>query len=447
MAEDRRTILIVDDEAAQRELLAEFVGSLGFAWTTAASAEAALETIRRELPAMVLLDVRLPGMSGIEALDEIRNIAGDLPVLLITAFADLRQAVEAMKHGADDYLAKPIDLDELAAAITDAIGRPDVGPVAARPVVADLPEKIVCVSPPMRHLIETAAVVAPSTAPVLITGESGTGKEVVAELMHRWSGRAKGPFVVANCAGWSESLIESELFGHVKGAFTGASTARPGLFRAAAGGTLFLDEIGELPLHLQPKLLRALESRQITPVGSEAVIEVDTRLVAATNRDLEAAIGEGKFREDLYYRINVIELHVPPLRDRREDILPLAKQFATEFAGAPVRLSPQAAQCLLIHSWAGNVRQLRNAIQRACLLCRGDVILPEHLPSPLTRSLDATDGAENRGRLSQVERATILATLEECGGNRTRTAEKLGISRRALIYKLRAIESEDGSTA
>ncbi len=297
MAEDRRTILIVDDEAAQRELLAEFVGSLGFASTTAASAETALETIRRELPAMVLLDVRLPGMSGIEALDEIRNIAGDLPVLLITAFADLRQAVEAMKHGADDYLSKPIDLDELAAAITDAIGRPDVGPVAARPVVADLPEKIVCVSPPMRHLIETAAVVAPSTAAVLITGENGTGKEVVAELMHRWSGRAKGPFVVANCAGWSESLIESELFGHVKGAFTGASTARPGLFRAAAGGTLFLDEIGELPLHLQPKLLRAIESRQITPVGSEAVIEVDTRLVAATNRDLEAAIGEGKFRE------------------------------------------------------------------------------------------------------------------------------------------------------
>ena len=248
--------------------------------------------------------------------------------------------------------------------------------------------------------------------------------------------------MAANCAGLPESLIESELFGHAKGAFTGADTARQGFFRAAHGGTLFLDEIGEMPLHLQPKLLRALESGQITPVGSDTPVEIDTRLVAATNRELAQAVIEGKFRDDLYYRINVVELIVPPLRERRNDVLPLARRFAAEFAGGPVRLSPQTTQCLLTYRWPGNVRELRNAIQRACLLCRGDVILPEHLP-PKVAAQTSTPETENAdaGRLSQVERATILATLEECGGNRTHAAKKLGISRRALIYKLRAIEA------
>ncbi|NQU25029.1 MAG: sigma-54-dependent Fis family transcriptional regulator, partial [Candidatus Nealsonbacteria bacterium] len=244
-------------------------------------------------------------------------------------------------------------------------------------------------------------------------------------------------------AGLPESLIESELFGHTKGAFTGASDARQGFFRAADGGTLFLDEIGELPMHLQPKLLRALETGQITPVGGDAPIAVETRLVAATNRNLEEAVREGTFRDDLYYRINVVELTVSPLRQRREDVLPLARRFGAEFAGGPVRLSPQAVQSLLAYSWPGNVRQLRNAVQRACLLCRGDVIMPEHLPpkiAALAAGFNQRDA--DRGRLSQVERATILATLEECGNNRTHTAAKLGISRRALIYKLRAIEAD-----
>ena len=292
-------------------------------------------------------------------------------------------------------------------------------------------------------MLETAAVVAPSTAPVLILGPSGVGKEVVAELIHRWSPRSKGPLVVANCAGLPESLIESELFGHTRGAFTGADAARQGYFRAADGGTLFLDEIGELPMHLQPKLLRALESGQITAVGSEKAVEVDTRLVAATNRDLGEAVRAGKFRDDLYYRINVVELIVPPLYERSEDVLPLARRFAVEFAGGPVRLSPRVTQCLLAYRWPGNVRELRNAIQRACLLCRGDVILPEHLPPKVAAlAADRESDEAPAGRLSQVERATILATLEECGGNRTQTAKKLGISRRALIYKLRAMESE-----
>jgi len=443
MPEQQRTILVVDDEPSQRELLGGFVESLGFCAKEAASAEEALDALRRGLPDMVLLDVRLPGMSGIEALAEIRKLAEHLPVLLITAYADLRQAVAAMKGGADDYLAKPVDLEELKAAILDAIGPADQPPPRPKPH-PELPDWFVAKSPAMRHLVQTAAVVAPSDAPVLITGESGTGKEVVAGLIHHWSPRRQGPLVVANCAGLPESLIESELFGHTKGAFTGATQSRQGYFRAAEGGTLFLDEIGELPVHLQPKLLRALEAKHITPVGSDTPVEVDTRLVAATNCDLEKAVAEGRFRDDLYYRINVVELSVPPLRQRREDILPLARSFAAEFAGTPVRLSPQAVQCLLAYSFPGNVRELRNAIQRACLLCRGDVIMPEHLP-PKMAGLAAAglQPDSDQDRLSQVERATILATLEECGGNRTRAAAKLGISRRALIYKLRAIGGEE----
>ncbi len=437
------TILIVDDDASQRQLLGGFVESLGLRVREAASGEAALESIDREPPDLVLLDVRLPGISGIDVLAAARKRHPALRILLITAHADLRQAVAALKSGADDYLAKPVDLDELRAAVLDALGlagQPEAWIAAVE--VPPLPEGFICRSPAMRRVVQTAAVVAPSDAPVLISGESGVGKEVVVQLIHRWSPRAKGPLVAANCAGLPEGLIESELFGHTKGAFTGADAQRRGFFRAAEGGTLFLDEIGELPLGLQPKLLRALESGQVTPVGSDAPVQVDARLVAATNRDLAEAVEQGTFRDDLYYRINVVELIVPPLRDRRDDILPLARRFATEFAGSPVRLSPQAAQYLLTHGWPGNVRELRNAVQRACLLCRGDIILPEHLPPKIAAAGTSGDEPADTGRLSQVERATILATLEECGQNRTHAAKKLGISRRALIYKLRAIESE-----
>ncbi len=439
------TILIVDDEAPQRRLLAGFVESLGYRAVEASSGEEAIGAVRQRRPDMVLLDVRLPGLSGIEVLAEIRKFDETLPVLLITAFADLRQAVAAIKGGADDYLAKPIDLDELEAAISDALGksRPSASRGAKEPAwTGRLPPGFVCQSAAMRHVVETAAVVAPSSAPVLILGPSGSGKEMIARLIHLWSPRAGGPLVATNCAGLPESLIESELFGHTKGAFTGAAQARQGVFRAAHGGTLFLDEIGELPLHVQPKLLRALESGEITPVGSDTPVTVDARLVAATNRDLAEAVAQGRFREDLYYRINVVELAVPPLGERIDDVLPLAQRFASELAGSPVRLSPQAVECLLAYPWPGNVRELRNAIQRACLLCRGDVILPEHLPPRIAApGAQATAPPASVGRLSQVEQATILATLAECQGNRTHAAKRLGISRRALIYKLRAIES------
>jgi DNA-binding NtrC family response regulator len=437
---ERPTILIVDDEHEQRRLLAGFLQPLGYAVREAESAERALEILAQERPALVLLDVRLPGMSGVEALPAIRQLAADLPVLLVTAYADLRQAVAAMKSGADDYLAKPLDLEELEAAIADHLGRRTTDESRPLPPV---PEGLVCHSAAMQRVLQTAAVVAPSEAPVLVLGPSGAGKEVVARLIHAWSGRATGPLVAANCAGLPESLIESELFGHEKGAFTGASHSRQGFFRAADGGTLFLDEIGELPLHLQPKLLRALEAKQVTPVGSDAPVSCDARLVAATNRDLAEAAREGRFREDLYYRINVVELLVPALAERADDILPLARHFAAEFGHGPVRLSPHTVQCLLSYRWPGNVRELRNAVQRACLLARGDVILPEHLP-PKVAALGPSAVDEPGGRLSQIERATILATLAECNQNRTHAAKKLGISRRALIYKLRAMESDAG---
>lgn len=439
---DKQRILIVDDEAAQRDLLEGFIAPLGFEVTTAASAEEALEQIAEASVDMVLLDVRLPGMSGLDALPEIRKLAPDLPVLLITAYGDLRQAVAAVKGGAVDYLVKPVDLNELEAVILDTLGHAS-GAKASRPTLPELPDDVVFESAAMHRVAETLAVVADSMVPVLIMGESGSGKEVVAQLLHRWSGRPDGPMVAANCAGLPETLIESELFGHTKGAFTGAGEARQGLFRAAHGGTLFLDEIGELPLHLQPKLLRAIETGQITPVGSETPVAVNTRLVAATNRDLSEAVEAGQFRDDLYYRINVVELVVPPLGQRREDILPLAKRFGNEFASGPIRFSPQAVNCLLAHAWPGNVRELRNAIQRACLLSRGDVVMPEHLPPRIAGLAEQAHSDAEEGRLSQVERATILATLAECKGNRTHAAKKLGISRRALIYKLRAIEEED----
>ncbi|HOM17876.1 MAG TPA: sigma-54 dependent transcriptional regulator [Thermoguttaceae bacterium] len=449
-------ILLVEDEPAQRRLLAEFLQSLGYETAEAGSAGQAIELLNSSAVDLILLDVRLPDQSGMDLLGAIRQEHPQTPVVVMTAYADLRQAVSAVKQGATDYLAKPLDLDELAAVVADALadrtpaasaGQPAPSVEASIDRLKKLLPGLVCESPAMRRVLQTVAVVAPSDVPVLITGPTGSGKEMIAQLIHRASPRSAGPMVAANCAGLPETLLESELFGHTKGAFTGADQARAGLFRAAQAGTLFLDEIGELPLHLQPKLLRALETRQITPVGSDRPVEVDIRLIAATNRNLAEEVQAGRFREDLYYRLNVIELAVPPLVERPEDILPLARQFAQEFAGATVRFSPQAAECLLAYSWPGNVRQLRNAIHRACLLCRGDVILPEHLPPPaaaLAHSEDRT--TKPAGRLSQLERAAILAALEECGGNRTQAAKKLGISRRTLLYKLRALQEEQSSS-
>ena len=437
-------ILIIDDEKAHRELFRELVVSLGFVADEASRAEEALEIVSRRPPQLILLDVRLPGQSGLTLLPVLREKLPTVPVIIITAYGDVRDAVAAMKIGAVDYLLKPVDLEELEAIILDYLGRETV-PESRSPVSLPPLDDVVCISPIFRRVLETAYLAARSDIPILILGPSGSGKEVVAQLIQRWSQRKDRPFIVANCAGLPESIVESELFGHIKGAFTGAHTERLGYFRAAQGGTLFLDEIGDLPLPVQAKLLRALETGEIVPVGSERPIRVDFRLLAATNRDLKALVASGQFREDLLFRINAVELTVPPLKDRPEEILPLAEFFARRFTQRPVRFSPQAAGCLLAYSWPGNVRQLRNAIQRACLLSRGEIILPEHLPPDVAGALGiAGEGISNsnEGRLSAVERATILATLAECGGNRTQAAKRLGISRRALIYKIRAIEAQ-----
>ncbi|WP_222436105.1 sigma-54-dependent transcriptional regulator [Rubripirellula reticaptiva] len=436
----KRTLMIVDDEPSQRKLIGGFFAAFGFTIVEAESAEGMLDLLDQHSTDMILLDVRLPKMSGIEALPKIRERLPTVPVVLITAYADVRQAVAAVKSGADDYLSKPIDLEELKIAVYDALAIPTSHDAEDEVVLPELPANFIYRSRAMRQLVQTVSVVAPSDAPILIQGPSGTGKELIAQLIHRWSSRASHPIVTTNCAGLSATLIESELFGHVKGAFTGASEDRKGLFRTASGGSLFLDEIGEMPLEMQPKLLRALETNQVTPVGSDRHVDVDTRLIAATNRNLMDEVKGGRFREDLFYRLNVVELIIPSLAERREDIIPLARHFANQFANQQVRMSPQASQAILTHSWTGNVRELRNAIQRACLLCQGDVILPEHLPANMAS--DATAELADTGRLSQVERATILSTLEECDGNRTQAAKKLGISRRALIYKLHDIDTE-----
>jgi len=444
-------ILLVEDEPAQRRLLADFLQSLGYQVEEAASAGQAVERLGSGGMDLILLDVRLPDQSGLDLLGTLRQQHPQIPVVVMTAYGDLRQAVSAIKQGAADYLAKPLDLDELAAVVADALADRTPPKASGQPVLADegaaarlkeLLPGLVCESPAMRRVLQTVAVVAPSDVPVLITGPTGSGKEMIAQLIHRASARSAGPLIAANCAGLPETLLESELFGHTKGAFTGADQSRTGLFRAAEGGTLFLDEIGELPLHLQPKLLRALETGQIMPVGSDRPVQVDIRLVAATNRNLAEEVQAGRFREDLYYRLNVIELALPPLVERPEDILPLARQFAQEFAGATVRFSPQAMECLLAYCWPGNVRQLRNAVHRACLLCRGDVILPEHLPPQVSALTQQAEQSPPAGRLSQLERAAILAALQECGGNRTQAAKKLGISRRTLIYKLRSLQED-----
>lgn len=439
-------ILIVDDEARYRELYMHVLGSAGFETEAAASAEAALDVIRRRAPAMVVTDVRMPGASGIELLRMAREERPALPFLLVTAYADVRDAVSAMKLGAVDYLSKPVDLDELLAAVRDVSGVQAEEPEPSVPAAAL--KGIVAESPVTRSVLRDAYRVAQSDANVLLTGESGTGKEVVALFIHKNSPRRDKPMVAVNCAAIPASLLASELFGHEKGAFTGAAARRAGRFREAEGGTLFLDEIGDMPLELQPALLRAIESNCITPLGCDKETVVDYRLLAATNRSLLQDVESGRFRQDLYYRLNVIALEIPPLRERAEDILPLARHFLAAGRNESKRLSRAAAQALAAHPWPGNVRELANAIERARLLSQTDVILPEHLPPAVRASAARTANQAHEPEsidrpdartLEESETEIIRLTLEQTGGNRTRAAEILGITRRGLIYKLKRL--------
>jgi DNA-binding NtrC family response regulator len=436
-------ILIVDDDAGQRSLLSSFLKSQGFDIVTAESGERALELLRGGEFSMMISDVRMPGISGLETLKRARDQNSMLPVLLVTAYADIREAVGAMRDGAVNYLAKPIDLDELLASVQKA-----TGVTALSPSKLDsehrLPANVIAHSPLMQAVFHDASLIAPSESRILITGESGVGKEVLADVIHAWSARATGPLVKVNCAAIPETLLETELFGHEKGAFTSAVAQRIGRFEEADGGTIFLDEIGDMSPPLQAKLLRVTQNGSFNRVGSNRELRTNARILAATNKNLEDKVKSGGFREDLFYRLNVVELNVPPLRERSEDILPLASHFVAQFSQGKARFSAAVSDALMRCSWPGNVRELRNAMERAALLSRGEMILPEHLPARVRGPVEqpAMTEAPDAQRLEEIERQAILQALKEHKHNRTETAKALGISRRALIYKLQRFREQ-----
>ncbi|MEO6246001.1 MAG: sigma-54 dependent transcriptional regulator [Opitutaceae bacterium] len=434
-------ILIVDDDRGQRSLLETFLRAQGYETQTAASGEAALQMLAEQPFAMMVSDVRMPGMSGIETLRRVRQKHADLPVLLVTAFADIRSAVAAMRDGAVNYLAKPIDLEEFITSVRLALD-PGAEPVVSGPTPPPLPAGIIAQSPLMQAVLRDTAVIAPTDTRVLITGESGVGKEIVADLIHAWSRRAAGPLIKVNCAAIPADVLESELFGHEKNAFAGAAQSSVGRFEAAAGGTILLDEIGDLPTTIQASLLRIINDGTFRRVGSPRDVPTNARVLATTSHDLEAQIAAGRFREDLFYRLNVMEIHLPPLRERPEDILPMATHFIGQFSRQKPRFSATVANALTRYRWPGNVRELRNAMERAALLSRGEVVLPEHLPARLVAAPpDIATEADPR-RLEEIEREAILKALRKNNYNRTETAKELAISRRALTYKLQRLRAE-----
>jgi len=433
-------ILIVDDDPGQRSLLDSFLRSQGFETVVADSGEHALELLGAGNISMMISDVRMPGLSGLETLRRARQEHAALPVLLVTAYADIREAVGAMRDGAVNYLAKPIDLDELLASVQQATGISKSVPLQYGED-RQLPPSVVAKSPLMQAVFRDASLIAPSETRVLITGESGVGKEVLADIIHAWSARAAGSLVKVNCAAIPETLLESELFGHERGAFTGAHAQRIGRFEEANDGTIFLDEVAEMSPQLQAKLLRVTQDGRFQRVGSNREVRTNARILAASNRNLDEEVKNGRFREDLFYRLDVVELDVPPLRERREDILPLASQFIAEFAKGRARFSDTVAACLERYSWPGNVRELRNAMERAVLLSRSELILPEHLPQRVRAAAEqpSATGLADAGQLEEIEREAILQALRKHQFNRTETAKALGISRRALLYKLQRL--------
>ncbi len=475
MPEPRRQILVVDDEDSVRWAVQKALEREGYAVVQAVDGPGGAAAAEAPEVDLVLLDVRLPGMDGLEVLARLRASRPDLLVIMMTAHGTLQVAVEAMKGGAYDYIAKPFDMEELrllvrkafeARALTREVaqlraaleGRPDFGNIVGQ-------------SPGMQEVAKAVGRVAGTDLTVLIRGESGTGKELIARAIHANSRRHQHALVAVNCAAIPRELLESELFGHEKGAFTGAVAARRGRFEQADGGTLFLDEIGDMDLALQTKILRVLQERQVERLGGERQIPVDVRIIAATNQDLEAAVARRAFREDLFYRLNVVVIHVPPLRDRREDIPPLVdhflKQFAGEQGGPPKVLSGEALERLIQHRWPGNARELENVVKRACVQAPTALILPEHLPvfppppegewppaeglegrfreslrAELRRLHGAKDGALHEYFLSCLERPLLEAVLERTEGNQVKAAEWLGINRNTLRKRIRELRIE-----
>ena len=437
-------VLVVDDDAAMCSLLATRLGSRGFTIHSTTEPAKALAMMEGDIDAVVT-DINMKGMSGLELCRRLQELRPGVPVLVITAFGTMDAAIQAIRAGAYDFLPKPFEIDQLALALERGIAhaRLTIEVNRLRRELADTKgfAAIVGDSPKMRELYSLIAKVADSNAPVLITGESGTGKELVARALHDRGSRKNGPFVAVNCAAMPEALLESELFGHARGAFTDARAAKVGLFPSADGGTIFLDEIGELPLGLQPKLLRALQEKTVRPVGATAEVPFDARVIAATNRDLETMVEERAFREDLFFRINVIQISLPPLRARAGDVLLLAQHFLARTAEradkAITGFSAPAAERLLSYSWPGNVRELQNSIERAVALASFDHIAVEDLPEKVKnyRSnqvvLTADDPSELVS-LEEIERRYVTRVLESVGGNKSAAARILRIERKTL---------------
>ena len=458
----RLSILVADDDAAHRRMLATLLENWGYAVEAAADGGEAVRLALARPFDLALLDVRMPVKDGLAALKEIHAARPGLPVLMMTAYSDVPAAVEAIKGGAWDYLAKPLDFERLRVSLRNVFAHADLveeNAALSRKLAEGGRAGILGQSAPMRELWELIRTIAPSEATVLVAGESGTGKELAARAVHEQSRRASGPFVAVNCGALTETLLASELFGHEKGAFTGADRRHEGLFVRARGGTIFLDEIGELPLAMQVKLLRVLQEREVLSVGGSKPEPVDVRVIAATNRDLAQETAEGRFREDLYYRLNVVTLTMPPLRDREGDIELLARHFAERFARANHKrlsgITPGALAALSRYAWPGNVRELENVMERAVILMPGEHIDVRELPERLVRAEGAAtarggDAGTGTGPLSvetlgagarlptldEVERAVILRTLHSCGGNKSEAARVLGITRKTLHARL-----------
>ncbi len=442
-------VLIVDDEQSMCELMDAALSRKGFETEWRTSADQAWELLDGREYDVVLTDLNMRDMNGLELTERIVSSRPDIPVVLVTAFGSLETAVAAIRAGAYDFITKPVEMDTLALVVERAVQhrtlKEEVKRLREAVDAGRLPGEMIGESPAMRKVNDLIGRVAESDANVLITGESGTGKELVARALHMRSPRSGGPFVAVNCAAVPETLLESELFGHAKGAFTDARQARTGLFVQASGGTLFLDEVGEMPLGMQPKILRSLQERRVRPVGGNTEVPFDARLITATNRDLETEVAERRFREDLYYRINVVRIEVPPLRARGNDILLLAQHFierAAQRSGkSVVGLVSAAAEKLLSYDWPGNVRELENCIERAVALTRFDQVTVEDLPEKVrnyqsSHIVVASDDPNELLPMQEVERRYIQRVLKSVGGNKTQAAKVLGFDRRTLYRKL-----------
>lgn len=442
-------ILVVDDEESHRIMLRAVLKEDGYEVTEAADGVDAVKAVEAEAFDLILMDIRMTSMDGIEALSEIRKISPLVPVLIMTAYASVKTAVEALKAGAFDYVTKPLDIEELKILIDKGLEHYHLRTenLALKERIGDRFDfsRMIGRSGKMNILLDTLAMVAPSDATVLIMGESGTGKEVAANAIHHNSSRAEQPFIKVSCAALPETLLESELFGHEKGAFTGAVSRREGRFQLAHRGTIFLDEVGEMSPVIQTKLLRVLQEKEFEPLGSTRTIKVDIRVIAATNKDLTKEVREGRFREDLYYRLNVVPITMPPLRERKEDIPSLVDHFLAVYREKnrkPLKgISGKALDLLVRYDWPGNIRELENFIERAVIMTKEEMITPADFP-PQIQSLS---GEEEKSGISipygmsleAMEKELIIKTLAETGGNRTRASEILGINRRTLQNKLR----------